>query len=485
MTISSQSDNDDLIIDDVRDDQRTVKSLTDDYEEAAQDDSSSLDETLIPPLLEALRDDQGDVAKDIVADLKPADQADIIGIISEEDRQQFLDICIDAIDPEAFTSLDDDFRKTILETLDPMAIANIISDLESDDAVDLIYNLEPTLQKAVIRKLSAKNRAAIEEGLNFPEDSAGRLMQREFVAIPQFWTVGKTIDYMRAAEEELPEDFYTIIVIDPMYHVVGEIELSRIMRSKRSVKIEDLANEDVTKIQAEMDQEDVARIFRREHLISAPVIDTDNRVIGIITVDDIVDVIEEEAQEDILRLGGVEGSDIYRAVLSTTKSRFSWLFINLLTAIAASIVIGLFDATIEQVVALAVLMPIVASMGGNAGTQTLTVAVRALATKQISSTNMWRMVSKETVVGLLNGIAFAIISGLLAWGWFKDPLLGGVIATAMVINMVVAGLSGILIPITLDRLKIDPALASSVFLTTITDVIGFFAFLGLAAVVMF
>ena len=361
-------------------------------------------------------------------------------------------------------------------------VADILSELDSDDALDLIENLDEKFQQEIIRNLSAKTRIAIEEGLTFPEDSAGRLMQREYVAIPQFWTVGKVIDYLRAAAEDLPSEFYDLIIIDPLYHVVGEIPLNRILRSKRNKKIEELTLDDLHTIPAEMDQEEAAMIFRREGLNSAPVVDNDNRLIGVITFDDIIDVIDEEAQEDILKLAGVEGSDLYRAILSTTGSRFRWLFVNLMTAIAASIVISFFDATIEQIVALAVLMPIVASMGGNAGTQALTVAVRALATKELSSTNMMRVIGKETIVGTLNGIGFAIIMGVIAALWFSSNMLGLVIAAAMVINLIFAGLFGAGIPIVLDKMGTDPALASTVLLTTVTDVVGFFGFLGLASI---
>jgi magnesium transporter len=323
-------------------------------------------------------------------------------------------------------------------------------------------------------------RVAIEEGLTYPEESAGRLMQREYVAIPQFWTVGKVIDYLRAAADDLPTEFYDLIVIDPTYHVMGEIPLNRILRSKRSQKIEDLTLDTLHTIPADMDQEEVAMIFRRDGINSAPVVDTENRLIGVITFDDILDVIDEEAQEDILKLAGVE-RDFYKAILSTTSSRFRWLFINLLTAIAASVVISFFDATIEQVVALAVLMPIVASMGGNAGTQALTIAVRAIATNELSSTNALRIIGKETIVGFLNGIGFAIIMGVIAALWFDSHTLGIVIAAAMVINLLVAGLSGVAIPVFLNKMGADPALSSTVLLTTITDIVGFFGFLGLAS----
>ena len=309
-------------------------------------------------------------------------------------------------------------------------------------------------------------------------------MRRELVSIPEFWTVGKTVDYLRTASETLPEDFFDIFIIDPAHHLTGEIPLSRLVRAKRSEKIKDLSLDETHPVQAETDQEDVAHMFRREDIVSAPVVDDSGRLIGVITIDDIVDVIDQEAQEDILRLAGVDSGDLYRAVMSTTSTRFRWLFINLLTAILASIVISFFDATIEQIVALAVLMPIVASMGGNAGTQALTVAVRAIATHELTGMNTWRVVWKETLVGAVNGFLFAVIIGFLAAIWFQIPVLGVVIALAMIINLIVAGLFGAGIPLLLDRFGSDPAVSSTVLLTTITDVIGFLSFLGLATLLM-
>lgn len=309
-------------------------------------------------------------------------------------------------------------------------------------------------------------------------------MQREVVAVPEFWTVGKTIDYLRSASDTLPADFFDIIVVSPSYHVTGEIPLRRLVCAKRSEKLETLKLEDAHPIPAEMDQEEVADIFRRDNILSAPVVDENGRLLGIITIDDIIDVIDEEAQEDFLKLAGVEDSDLYRAILSTTSKRFRWLFVNLLTAILASAVISFFDATIEQIVALAVLMPIVASMGGNAGTQALTVAVRALATRELSETNAWRIIGKETAVGTLNGALFAVLAGIATALWFASPMLGGVIAMAMIINLIVAGMFGAGIPIVLQRMGADPAVASAVFLTTVTDIVGFFAFLGLAALLL-
>lgn len=458
------------------------ESLNQGFEEAADNAGVGLSDDSIREIVEALHDDEKEAPIELINDLGVADTADLLQKIPQEDRKELLDHKDVEINPLVFSYLDADLRKQTLSAMSAAQVASIISELDSDDALELIENLDVEFQQEIIRKLSAKTRVAIEEGLTFPEDSAGRLMQREYVAIPQFWTVGKVIDYLRAAAEDLPNDFYDLIVIDPAYHVVGEIPLNRILRSKRVERIENLTLEEPHTIPADMDQEEVSYIFRREGLNSAPVVDADNRLIGVITFDDVIDVIDEEAHEDILKLAGVEGSDFYRAILSTTTSRFRWLFINLLTAIAASIVISFFDATIEQVVALAVLMPIVASMGGNAGTQALTVAVRALATKELSSTNAFRVIWKETIVGMLNGVGFAIIMGIIAGLWFQSNVLGAVIAAAMVINLLVAGLSGVAIPVFLNKIGSDPALSSTVLLTTITDIVGFFGFLGLASI---
>jgi magnesium transporter len=417
-------------------------------------------------------------------ELGPYDKADLLEKVNAETRQDFLKYYDDLFEPDVFTYLTEDIRRSVLEDMGAYQIASIISELDSDDALDLILPLDEDFQQEIIRKLSSKTRIALEEGLSFPEESAGRLMQREFVAIPQFWTVGKTIDYLRAASPDLPDDFYDLIVIDPAYHVVGEIPLNRLVRAKRSEKIESLVLDDTHPIPATMDQEEVAEIFRNEDLASAPVVDEDGRLIGIITYDDVIDVIDEEAQEDLLKLGGVEEDDLYRTIVSTASSRFRWLFLNLLTAILAAVVISFFEATIEQIVALAILMPIVASMGGNAGTQALTVAVRALASKELSATNAWRVIGKETAVGLINGMLFAIIIGVTAGLWFQDQHLGMVIALAMIANLIVAGFFGASIPIILNRMGTDPAISSSVFLTTMTDVVGFFAFLGLATLML-
>lgn len=446
------------------------------------DDSFSLSDQRIADIRAALYEDDIETIKALLHDLSEADMADLFHKIDREDRREFFEKYSDIVAPEVYAYIDSDLRSDILSDMPPGHVAKIVSELDSDDALDLILDLDPVQQKEILKKLSAKDRIALEEGLNYPEESAGRLMQREYVAIPQFWTVGKTIDYLRAAAEDLPEEFYDLIVIDPYYHVVGEIPLNKLVRAKRSEKINDLTLEDVHTIPATMDQEEVAHLFRREDLGSAPVVDEDGRLIGVITIDDVIDVIDEEAEEDILKLAGVDESDIYSNLLPSTASRFKWLFVNLLTAILASYVISFFEGTIKDIVALAVLMPIVASMGGNAGTQTMTVAVRALATRELSRSNMFRLIGKETLMGTLNGIGFALIMGVIAYLWFDNQMLGVVIGVAMIVNLLCAGVFGACIPLILQKVGADPAVSSSIFLTTVTDVVGFLGFLGLASI---
>ena len=414
--------------------------------------------------------------------LHNADIADIIQNLNDNKRTNFINIIKDTFDPEILTYLNESFKEEIIEILDIKKLAFKASELDVDDAVDVVEDLEESDQKVFLSNISENERKLIQEGLNYPEDSAGRLMQRKFVAVNSEWTVGNTIDYMRKQTSNLPEDFYDIFLIDKKNVIKGIVPLGRLMSSERNINLKEIKNKEIRKINVLMDQEEVAFQFKKYAMVSAPVVDQNNFVIGSITVDDVVDVIEEEREEDILKLGGVGQADIYDAIIDTTKLRFSWLLVNLLTAIIASIVIGFFQASIEKVVALAVLMPIVASMGGNAGTQTLTVSVRALATKELTPKNALRIIIKEIFVGSINGFIFALLVGILSSYWFEDSLLGMVIALAMVLNLIVAGLSGTLIPITLNKLKIDPALASGVILTTITDVFGFLSFLGLASI---
>lgn len=444
------------------------------------EDSPGLSMELVFAVQEALAEERVTEVEDLVPGLHEADAADLLESLSREERKLLVEILGSTFDPEILPNLDVSVREEVIEWLGPTGLARAVTELDSDDAVEVFEDLDEEFQHRILSQLPQAHRMILEEGLSYPEDSAGRLMQREFVVIPSAWTVGETIDYMRAAKD-LPDDFYDLYIVNPKHHPIGFLPLSRVMRTKRHVRLTEFMETDLKTIPLTMDQEDVAYLFRQYGLVSAPVVDDPGRLLGVITVDDVVHIIDEEAGDDIMKMGGVSEPDLYSAVLDTTKSRFTWLVVNLLTAILASLVISLFDATIEQIVALAVLMPIVASMGGNAGTQTLTVAVRSLAMKDLTEANATRFIGKELLIGSINGVLFAILAGGVTWLWFESLSLGLVIAAAMIINMVVAGLSGTIIPLGLERVGVDPAIASSVFLTTVTDVIGFFAFLGLAA----
>ena len=413
-------------------------------------------------------------------DMHNADIAELLQNLDPVLRLSLLNIISNKFDPEILTYLNDSLRDEIVETLDIKQLANNAKELDTDDAVDLVEDLEKEDQDTFLENLDEEERNLIEEGLNYPEDSAGRLMQREFVALDESWNVGQAIDYLRGNKKNLPEDFYDIYLTDLDKKVQGVVPLGRLMGSKRDINLNSIINKELRLIEVNMDQEDVAYLFSKYGLVSAPVIDEQKKIIGSITVDDVVDVIEEEREEDILKLGGVGHTDIYNTVLDTTRSRISWLIVNLMTAVVASLVIGLFEAAIEKVVALAILMPIVASMGANAGTQTLTVAVRALAVKELTTSNALKIIIKETVIGSINGFIFAIIISLVSIYWFQDLMLGIILGLAMVLNLILAGFAGTIIPLALEKMRIDPALASAVILTTITDVFGFLSFLGLA-----
>jgi magnesium transporter len=387
------------------------------------------------------------------------------------------------IDQEILIEVSEGVRDEILSFLAPEKLAEAIRELDSDDAVYLLEDLGEDAQRHVLDALEPADRAAVTKSLAYPEYSAGRLMQSEFVKAPPFWTVGQMIDFLRASED-LPEEFYDIIVVDPAARPIGKIPLGALLGARRQVTLESLMADDFRTLHVEDPQEDVAYAFNQYHLVSAPVVDDSGRLVGVITIDDAMEVLEEEAEEDIMRLGGVGDEEISDNVWEITRRRFPWLAVNLATAVIASLVIGLFEDTIAEVVALAILMPIVASMGGNAGTQTLTVAVRALATRDLTQTNASRVVGREVAVGLINGLGFAVIMGIVAWVWFDQPMIGLVIAAAMVVNLAAAALAGILVPILLDKVGADPALASGTFVTTVTDVVGFFVFLGLAAMVL-
>jgi len=419
----------------------------------------------------------------LVAPLHVADVADLLEHLTGDHRKYLFEILRPTLDAELLAQLDETVREEIIEYLDPEEVAAAVAELESDDAVEVIQELDREEQQEVLQAVPPQERAILEEGLTYPEESAGRLMQREMVVVPSYWTVGETIDFMRETES-MPKDFYDIFVVDPSHKPIGKISLSRLLRTRRPVSVTKIMFQAPRAVLATTDQEEVAYLFRQYGLVSVPVIDEVGRIVGVITVDDVVDVIDEEAEEDIMKLGGVQETYIYSAVLDTTRSRFSWLFVNLFTAILASTVIAFFDAEIDKLVALAILMPIVASMGGNAGTQTLTVAVRALAMRELTMANAWRIIGKETLVGGFNGVLFAALAGSVAWLWFDDPLLGAVLGLAMIVNLIIAGIAGAMIPIGLARSGVDPAVALGVFLTTVTDVVGFFSFLGLAALLL-
>lgn len=415
-----------------------------------------------------------------ISDLRAADLADLFGLIGPEERRTLVAFLGNALAPEVLSELHEDVRDEVLQLLAPAKIAEAIQALDTDDAVYLIEDLDADRQRAVLSHVPEAERAAVELSLQYPDYSAGRLMQREVVCVPPFWTVGQTIDYLRE-NDNLPTDFFELYVVDPSHQLLGTVPLDHLVRTKRPTAITDIMEDEPTVVPVTMDQEEVAFLFEQYRLVSAPVVDENKRLAGMITVDDIVEVIQEEVTEDMLALGGVRDDEGMTAtVIETARNRFSWLFVNLMTAILASAVIALFHGTIEKVVALAVLMPIVASMGGNAGTQTLTVAVRALATRELTAANAVRIVWREVLVGGLNGLAFAVIMGAIGGLWASSWAIGTVLAAAMVINLVCAGFAGILIPLGLERSGIDPAVSSTVFLTTVTDCVGFFVFLGLA-----
>jgi len=415
-------------------------------------------------------------------DLHPSDVANLIENLSEETRTKLIEIESFNIAPEIFIELNESIQSDVLKLLSLDSIANIVKRLESDNAVAILENLDPVKKNLILDKLPPKDRFLLEEGLSYPEDSAARIMQREFTAVPSDWTVGQTIDYLRESKD-LPQEFLEIFIVDNDFKPIGTAPSSRVLRASRDSKMNAIMREMPVLISVNMDKEEVGHTFENYNLVSAGVVNKDNKLVGMITADDVVTVVQEEAEEDVLRLAGVGNEEITDTVFVKTRRRFNWLLVNLATALLASWVISIFGAEIEKVVALAFLMPIVASMGGNAGMQTLAVTIRAIATKELSSSNINKIVGKEFLIGVLNGIIFAIITGAIVQLWFKQIDLSIIIAASMVLNMIVAGLFGILIPVTLKKMNIDPALASSVFVTTVTDVIGFLSFLGIGSLV--
>jgi magnesium transporter len=443
-------------------------------------------------VLEALDAGREAAVLEFVAELHPADMADLLGLLDEAQRERVLKIVGGALEPEVLAELDPGIRESVVLAMPAEQVAEAVADLDTDDAAFVLEDLDEETRAEILAEVPAAERLALNAALDYEEESAGRLMQREFFAAPAFRTVGDIIDLMRGSER-LPDRFYEIFVVDPALRPIGAVALSTLLKTKRDVSIEAIMSDEIRRIPDSMDQEEVAYLFEQYNLISAPVVDAAGRLVGMITVDDVVEIVNAETSEDMLALGGVESdSGLSDSVVETVRSRFSWLAVNLATAILASIVIAFFDGAIGKFVALAVLMPIVASMGGNAGTQTLTVAVRSLATKDLTPANAARIIWREALVGGANGLLFALILGALAGAWhywssgdaIVGARLGGVIGAAMIINLIAAGLAGILIPLGLQRAGADPAVSSGVFVTTVTDIVGFFVFLGLATLVL-
>ena len=413
-------------------------------------------------------------------EMHPADAADIIEHLNENDREKLIKLNNFKIDPEVFIELNESIQSEIIKYLSSEAIVSILKNLESDNAIKILENLDEKNKNLVLNSLPPKDRFVLQESLSYPEDTAARLMQREFTAIPSNWSVGQTIDYLRE-NKDLPEEFLEIFIVDNEFKPIGTVPSSKVLRTPRDTKMQSIMLETQLSIPVDMDQEEVGHLFENYNLNSAGVVDKSNKLVGMITSDDVLTVLKEEAEEDALRLAGVGDEEITDGVFKKTKRRFNWLLLNLFTAFIATWVIYMYEDAIKEMVLLAVLMPIVASMGGNAGMQTLAVTIRALATKELSAGNFSKIVTKEFIIGILNGIIFAVITGAIVQLWLDQINLSILIAVAMILNMIVAGLFGILVPVALKRMKIDPAVASSVFVTTITDVVGFLSFLGIGA----
>jgi len=454
-----------------------------DLEDLALRDDYALNPAFVEMVVDAA--DQGDTARlrELIDALHPADIADLMGFLSADYREALIPLIAPEDLADVLAELDGALREEVLELVSPAVLAQAIGELESDDAADVVDDLDAGKRGQVLAAMSDADRAGIESSLSYEDETAGRLMQREVFAAPQFWTVGQAIDHIRAAGDEAPELFFDVYVVDPANKPVGAAAVGMLLRSGREALLSQIM-EPVTEIPVDLDQEEVAYIFDKYHLISAPVVDAGGRLVGQITVDDIVHVIQEESAEDMLALAGVSDAGRGASMFGIARSRFWWLLINLATAILASSVIAIFQGSIGKLVALAVLNPIAASMGGNAGTQTLTVAVRALATKELNAANVWPTIWREIAVGVLNGLAFALVMFLVTLVWFHDPMMAMVTAMAMIVSLFAAAVAGILLPLGLDALGFDPAASSVVFLTTVTDCVGFFSFLGLATLIL-
>ncbi len=462
------------------DDPETAATAPPEAAQPLRDEEGAIRADYVEAVEQAIAAGDSEALRERVGDLHEADTGDLIEALDPELRPKLIRLMGAHFDFTALTEVDDTVREEILEELPPETVAEGVRDLDSNDAVYILEDLTKEDQAEILEQLPPPERVALAKRLDYPDSSAGRRMQTEFISVPPAWTVGQTIDYMRETED-LPDRFFEIYVVDRDQKFVGAVALDLLLRTKRPVAISMLMDPERRRVLADDDQEEVARLFERYDLVAAPVVDAEERMVGVITIDDVVDMIEEEADEDLLALGGVQGDEeLSDTVWYTVRSRFPWLFINLLTALLSASVIAFFENSIEKMVALAVLMPIVASMGGNAGTQTMTVTVRALATRELGTGNTWRIILREVAVGALNGVFFALILGVVAVGWFGVHDLGFVVGMAITTVLTAAALGGILIPLLLDRFGVDPAVSSGPFVTTITDVVGFFSFLGIA-----
>ncbi|WP_412546226.1 magnesium transporter [Maricaulis sp. MIT060901] len=442
------------------------------------------DPEFVAELVEAILTGDADLVRRLLTPLHEADIADVIEQLSSSKQEALAELTPDILTGDVLAELEPDTREAVMEHLDASHLAAAISDLDSDDATEVLEELDEEVREAVLAEVPDADREAVEQSLAFDEETAGRLMQREFVAAPDFWTVGHALDHMRDSRGEMPDKFFDLFVVDAGFRPVGEIPVCRLLGAPRDLQLTEIMEKPRILVAPETDQEEVAYVFHKYHLVSTPVVDGAGRLTGMLTLDDIVDVIQEENKEDMLALAGVNDAGLSDTVVQSVRSRAPWLLVNLATAILASGVIAMFQGAIDAYVALAVLMPIVASMGGNAGTQSLAVAVRAIAERDLTAANSLRVIWRELATGTLNGLIFAVVMGLVTMLWFQDLQLAGVIALAMVLNLACAGLSGILIPLGLVRAGADPAVASSVFVTTVTDVVGFLAFLGLASLLL-
>lgn len=441
-------------------------------------------ETAYNPIVEALELRNDIDLRASLSVIHPADFSDQFEQLAPDQREALIARAGDLISADVLAELEDEVVEDILPLLPSDQLAEAIGELDSDDATQIIEEMEDEQREEILEALDDEDRAALEASFSFDEETIGRLMQREFVAAPPFWTVGDTIDHMRATGEDLPDLFFNIYVIDTRFHPIGFIPVSRLMRSGRDASLEDIMESSLVAIAQDQDQEEAAYLFEKYNLISAPVVDESGRLVGMMTVDDIIEIIQDENKEDILALAGVSEAGLTDTALTTVKARGPWLFVNLLTAVLASIVIAQFDYAISQIIALAILMPIVASMGGNAGTQALTVAVRALAERDLTPQTAWRTIRREALAAVFIGLIFAAVLGIISYIWFGDRQLAIVVCLAMIVNHICAGLAGIFVPLGLKRFGADPAVASSVFVTTVTDIVGFFAFLGLAVLLL-